>query len=627
MAIDINKHEVDIDTLFKQNELDLCSIKNIYNKLKQLEKQINQFKYVNSSIVDKLKKQYEELEKIIIDENIQVQLNNKIDNVSEQLDTILKENFFVNVKDLGVKGGVDETELIQEIIYNATEKGQEIVFPKGEYYVDYLFLPENCTIKLEKNAKIISSKGTNHLLRNYKINDEKSLNAREYDSYSNITIYGDGIIDCKGSIFKQGAGALSFQHCKGITIRDITILDIYFVHAIELIAVKDFIVDNVKMYGYVHTDGETRFREAIQIDHALEGHGTIGLKDGTPCKDGFIQNCITDIYSERNLESYPCGCGSHFGNDSGNDKKHSNINVSNCSFKNVTYSGLSVEMWKDSNINNNYITSHQTIIDSLKASIFVERAENINIDSNVCINNANGIYCESNCNSIKIHNNSINKTSDHGIFVKQDVANIFIENNRIINSCLKNKNGESFNPITVGGNTTFYNYIYIINNIINIDNDIPLTNVIQIRGGGKNVFYNGNILNAVSTKAIDDYQTKDKIFKNKVLLSSTKSYSGNIMLNDNLSKFSMLEIQFLTPRAEIVTISTNEDYPTYRSFNLGNTIEEDYTCFMEIELQFTEKSVNILNNILVEETKSNGRIWSNATSSKGLIINKIYGIV
>ena len=48
---------------------------------------------------------------------------------------------------------------------------------------------------------------------------------------------------------------------------------------------------------------------------------------------------------------------------------------------------------------------------------------------------------------------------------------------------------------------------------------------------------------------------------------------------------------------------------------------------MEIELQFTEKSVNILNNILVEETKNNGRIRSNATDSKGLIINKIYGVV
>ena len=36
MPIDINKHEVDIDTLFKQNENDLCSIKELYRKLKEL---------------------------------------------------------------------------------------------------------------------------------------------------------------------------------------------------------------------------------------------------------------------------------------------------------------------------------------------------------------------------------------------------------------------------------------------------------------------------------------------------------------------------------------------------------------------------------------------------------------
>ena len=41
MAIDINKHEVDIDTLFKQNENDLVSIKELYRKLKEIEKKIS----------------------------------------------------------------------------------------------------------------------------------------------------------------------------------------------------------------------------------------------------------------------------------------------------------------------------------------------------------------------------------------------------------------------------------------------------------------------------------------------------------------------------------------------------------------------------------------------------------
>ena len=66
MAIDINKHEVDIDTLFKQNELDLCSIKELYKRIKELENKIEQINYINTKLVDKLKKDYEEFKNEIL---------------------------------------------------------------------------------------------------------------------------------------------------------------------------------------------------------------------------------------------------------------------------------------------------------------------------------------------------------------------------------------------------------------------------------------------------------------------------------------------------------------------------------------------------------------------------------
>ena len=89
MSIDINKHEVEIDTLFKQNELDLCSIKELYKKLKELEKKITQVKYIDSNLADKLKKDYEKLKRIILDENIQIQLSNRIDELNTQLDNMI----------------------------------------------------------------------------------------------------------------------------------------------------------------------------------------------------------------------------------------------------------------------------------------------------------------------------------------------------------------------------------------------------------------------------------------------------------------------------------------------------------------------------------------------------------
>ena len=88
MSIDINKHEVDIDTLFKQNENDLCSIKELYRKLKDLEEKITQIKYIDNNLANKLKKDYESLKKVIIDENIQVKLTNDINDIKSRLENL-----------------------------------------------------------------------------------------------------------------------------------------------------------------------------------------------------------------------------------------------------------------------------------------------------------------------------------------------------------------------------------------------------------------------------------------------------------------------------------------------------------------------------------------------------------
>ena len=90
MSIDINKHEVDIDTLFKQNENDLCSIKELYRKLEKLEEKIRQIKYIDSKLADKLKKDYESLKRVILDENIQAKLTNDINDIKSRLENLEK---------------------------------------------------------------------------------------------------------------------------------------------------------------------------------------------------------------------------------------------------------------------------------------------------------------------------------------------------------------------------------------------------------------------------------------------------------------------------------------------------------------------------------------------------------
>ena len=78
MSNENNKMQVDIENLFKQNVNDFSSIKELYRKLKEVEKKISQIKYIDSTLANKLKKEYEKLKKIILDENIQAKLSIEI---------------------------------------------------------------------------------------------------------------------------------------------------------------------------------------------------------------------------------------------------------------------------------------------------------------------------------------------------------------------------------------------------------------------------------------------------------------------------------------------------------------------------------------------------------------------
>ena len=83
--VDINKQEIDIETLKKQNVNDLCSIKELYSKLKEVEEKILQIKYIDTSLAHKLKKEYEKLKSVILDENVQAKLYDDIVSIETQL--------------------------------------------------------------------------------------------------------------------------------------------------------------------------------------------------------------------------------------------------------------------------------------------------------------------------------------------------------------------------------------------------------------------------------------------------------------------------------------------------------------------------------------------------------------
>ena len=161
--VDINKHEIDIDTLKKQNVNDLLSIKELYKRIEELGDKITQVKYIDNTLVKKIKKEYGNLKNIILDENIQVKLTNDIETINSQLntkaskdvietinsqlDTIAKNKTnWINVVEYGIDntGIKDVTLSLQNLINN--NAGCIIYLPAGTYLISQIKLPKGTTL-------------------------------------------------------------------------------------------------------------------------------------------------------------------------------------------------------------------------------------------------------------------------------------------------------------------------------------------------------------------------------------------------------------------------------------------------------------------------------------------------
>ena len=169
MSNENNKMQVDIENLFKQNVNDLSAIKELYRKLKEVEEKFSQIKYIDTTLANKLKKDYEKLKKIILDENAQAKLSNDIDIINEKLSNDIEPNienlsndnetinsqldtmknktvYYTNIKDY-------EHMVINHdwspVIAYCEELGKPLKFPKGEYLIkSYLTKKNGNTIEV-----------------------------------------------------------------------------------------------------------------------------------------------------------------------------------------------------------------------------------------------------------------------------------------------------------------------------------------------------------------------------------------------------------------------------------------------------------------------------------------------
>ena len=158
-----NKMQVDIDNLFKQNVNDLSSIKELYRKLKEVEEKITQIKYIDSNLVNKLKKEYEKLKKIILDENIQVKLTDDIETINSQMDTIVNSQGVIVERFKRLPTENDDTPRINRAIQYAKEnKINRILFAPKVYNVT------SGSILCDTKIEMIGFSGTDCTINNNK---------------------------------------------------------------------------------------------------------------------------------------------------------------------------------------------------------------------------------------------------------------------------------------------------------------------------------------------------------------------------------------------------------------------------------------------------------------------------
>ena len=282
--VDINKHEMDIDTLKKQNVNDLLSLKELYSKLEELGEKITKIKYIDNTLVKKLKKEYENLNKIILDENIQVQLDNKIDDfnlkLTHDIETI-NEKLTNDIEPINEKLTNDIESINSQIGYmkniSYREVTPEMFGAKGDGVTD--------DTQAIKNA-----------ISNVKNSGGKVLIKNKYKITSSLTIpkgvsligLGDGLFVDNSILYAEianGSPVINFDETTtGIKLKDFKIINTTsslkkFV-GIDITSCEYTTIENVTVKGAkigINLTSQLRPIYLLSLKHVSTINGDIGI--------------------------------------------------------------------------------------------------------------------------------------------------------------------------------------------------------------------------------------------------------------------------------------------------------------------------------------------------------------
>lgn len=308
----------------------------------------------------------------------------------------------INVKDAPYgavgDGVVDDAASIQA----ALNTGGWVYVPNGVYRL--ATLPLECSagtrLTVSPGAYLVRDASSTIL-----VNGNAGCAPTGYGGHGDILIEG-GVWDMRGAAHPTYAGALAIGHAEGVTIRDLTVLDVPGWHGVELNACRTVRIRDCRFLGFTH-NGDRGNSEAIQID-AATGAGAFpwfGVYDGTPCTDVQITGCTFGPSTTE--EPWPCGVGSHNGGD------HTDISISGCVFNEPGDTAVRAYSWINAMIGQNFVhggagdgitTTHNTFYTSLfenqifdvgRNGVLIDGGSQVTVRGNTVVgsgNTANNVY-------------------------------------------------------------------------------------------------------------------------------------------------------------------------------------------------------------------------------------------
>ena len=250
--------------------------------------------------------------------NNRTRLTIKLEAWESKLISIGKSNREYNIKEYGVKGnGYSETATLQRIINEAAHNGGgTIVIPAGEYLSGALFFPRGVDLRIEKNAKLISTVDPNEFpvipTRFEGIEKRWRCAFLNFDHSDGVKVYGEGVIDGKGVEWKKipfgNSGRprlLCFTDCPGGKISGLKMIN-QASWCLHVLYTNGFTIDGIDIRALEYipsSDGididssndilitSTRIEAHDDCISIKSGRDEDGRRVGRPSENILIENC------------------------------------------------------------------------------------------------------------------------------------------------------------------------------------------------------------------------------------------------------------------------------------------------------------------------------------------------